>query len=510
GKPTELESRFRLTYSMILNLLRVEALRVEDMMKRSFSEFHMQKNAKVNEKNLEELSEKMKQLKEIQCSQCRSDLQEYYVTCKEIHSLRHSLQKLIVTNPHAAKALTPGRILVINYGNLRNLLAVLLSVSGSSSTVRTFTVLIITDANADSPISQSVSNATMPITPTSKRLYHPEGTCGHTVVEVKGENISVITTRTMKVSGDKVIEDYKKRQIPRFRDAPPGPSCSSATQELLRLIESNPDGMEAMDPVTDFQIRDIDIVEQFYQKKMMENSISKYKCLNCSQFEQHFNLMHENMKIKDKFHHLKYLLSDQSLQLLPEYEQRINVLRSLRYIDDSNTVQLKGRVACEISNHELIITELVFENILTSLHPNEIAALLSCMVFQERRCSEPELTETLEKGQEQIVSVATRIGELQKQCGLTEPVEDYVAQFKFGLTEVVYEWGRGMPFSEITDLTDVQEGIIVRTIQRLNEVCIDVRNAARIVGDPTLYQKMEEASNGIKRDIVFAASLYTQ
>lgn len=40
GKPTILHSQFRLTYTMILNLLRVEALRVTDMMRRSFSESH--------------------------------------------------------------------------------------------------------------------------------------------------------------------------------------------------------------------------------------------------------------------------------------------------------------------------------------------------------------------------------------------------------------------------------------------------------------------------------------
>ena len=38
GRPSKLESQFRLTYNMILNLLRVEALRVEEMIKRSFSE----------------------------------------------------------------------------------------------------------------------------------------------------------------------------------------------------------------------------------------------------------------------------------------------------------------------------------------------------------------------------------------------------------------------------------------------------------------------------------------
>lgn len=60
------------------------------------------------------------------------------------------------------------------------------------------------------------------------------------------------------------------------------------------------------------------------------------------------------------------------------------------------------------------------------------------------------------------------------------------------------------------ELTDVQEGIIVRCIQQLNDTICDVRNAARLIGDPELVSKMEEASTAIKRDIVFAASLYTQ
>jgi superfamily II RNA helicase len=41
------------------------------------------------------------------------------------------------------------------------------------------------------------------------------------------------------------------------------------------------------------------------------------------------------------------------------------VLKQLSYIDDNLTVQLKGRVACEMGSHELLITELVFNNILT-------------------------------------------------------------------------------------------------------------------------------------------------
>jgi hypothetical protein len=83
----------------------------------------------------------------------------------------------------------------------------------------------------------------------------------------------------------------------------------------------------------------------------------------------------------------------------------------------------------------------------------------------------------------------------------------------------------GQPFEQITALTDVPEGTIVRVITRLDETCREVRDAARVIGDADLFKKMEEAQIKIKRDseiphfrpaprliglitVVFAASLY--
>lgn len=79
---------------------------------------------------------------------------------------------------------------------------------------------------------------------------------------------------------------------------------------------------------------------------------------------------------------------------------------------------------------------------------------------------------------------------------------------RFALVEVVYNWALGMSFNRITDLTDVMEGTIVRVVTRLDETCREVMSAARLVGDPTLYQKMEKAREMIRRDVVFCASLY--
>lgn len=44
------------------------------------------------------------------------------------------------------------------------------------------------------------------------------------------------------------------------------------------------------------------------------------------------------------------------------------------------------------------------------------------------------------------------------------------ARLNFGLVEVVYEWAKGKPFCDIINLTEVQEGVIVHSIQKLHEV----------------------------------------
>lgn len=56
------------------------------------------------------------------------------------------------------------------------------------------------------------------------------------------------------------------------------------------------------------------------------------------------------------------------------------------------------------------------------------------------------------------------------------------------------------PFEQITELTDVAEGTIVRCITRLDETCREVRDAARVIGDKSLFGKMEQAQSLIKRD----------
>lgn len=57
--------------------------------------------------------------------------------------------------------------------------------------------------------------------------------------------------------------------------------------------------------------------------------------------------------------------------------------------------------------------------------------------------------------------------------------------------------------------TELQEGIMVRCIQRVDEMLKNIRLAAKNLESKEFEDKLERASRLIRRDIVFSPSLYT-
>ncbi|XP_005389457.1 PREDICTED: helicase SKI2W [Chinchilla lanigera] len=512
GKPSQLQSQFRLTYTMILNLLRVDALRVEDMMKRSFSEFPSRKDSKAQEQALAELAKKLGSLEAPDVTGQLVDLPEYYSWGEELMETRSTIQRRIVESVNGLKSLSVGRVVVVKSEEHHNTLGVILQVS-STSTSRVFTTLVLCDKpRPEDPQARGPATAHVPQPDdlVGFKLFLPEGPCEHTVAKLQPGDVAAITTKVLRVSGEKILEDFSRRQQPKFRKEPPLAAVTAAVQELLRLAQAHPAGPPTLDPVNDLQLKDVSVVEGGLRARKLEELIRGAQCVHSPRFPAQYLKLRERMQIEKEMERLRFLLSDQSLLLLPEYHQRVEVLRTLGYVDEAGTVKLAGRVACAMSSHELLLTELMFDNALSALRPEEIAALLSGLVCQSPGDPGDQLPSTLKQGVERVRAVAQRIGEVQVACGLNQTVEEFVGELNFGLVEVVYEWARGMPFSELAGLSGTPEGLVVRCIQRLAEMCRSLRGAARLVGEPVLGAKMETAATLLRRDIVFAASLYTQ
>jgi len=222
-----------------------------------------------------------------------------------------------------------------------------------------------------------------------------------------------------------------------------------------------------------------------------------------------YQTAHRRARLRTRIAAYQHYASTANLALFPDYQQRLAVLRLLEYVErDSDTVTLKGRVACEMNTcDELVASEAIFGGVLEPLTPPEAAAVLSALVFQEKTEDEARLTSRMELAREQMEDILLAVKELQDAEGVVVN-EDFKPSLNFGIAAVVYEWARGVPFKEIVGMTTIHEGSIVRCITRLDELIKDVRNAARVIGNPSLYRKMVAASLCIKRDIVFAPSLF--
>lgn len=104
---------------------------------------------------------------------------------------------------------------------------------------------------------------------------------------------------------------------------------------------------------------------------------------------------------------------------------------------------MKGRVACEMGQNELIITELVLRNILTNLQPAEIAALLSSLVFQAKTDVEPRVSDNLKNMMLAFREVDLDIRQVEGKFNVGKADETVEKdRLNFGLIEVVYEWAR--------------------------------------------------------------------
>ncbi|KKF94795.1 putative ATP-dependent RNA helicase [Ceratocystis platani] len=489
GQPSKLRSQFRLTYNMILNLLRVEALKIEEMIKRSFSEHATQQLLPEHEKAVKISEADLAKIKRDACDICDKHMDSCHDAGQTYMQLTSDLYKGLISTPLGRRIFTPGRLIVLDYEGIRTFALLLANSTTHRGDPSNPSVMpLVLKPSRDSRDSTDL----LPFLPEFMAMYTPlQKLKKHVFTKVDTIPVSQIQSLTGTVV---------KSVIPEIFNG--GEKYHKAKDILHRYcLEWNDKFSEmSLEKVQNLNLQDI-----IQQRAALKEAATDDTVMKCPNFIKHW-------LIREKIVQLRQSLTDQNLQLLPDYEQRIEVLKTLNFIDSDTRILLKGKVACEIhSSDELVLTELILDNVLADYEPPEIAALLSAFVFQEKTLSTPTLTSNLERAKETIIEISKKVNDIQTTYQVIQSSEesnDFVSQPRFGLVEVVYEWARGMSFKNITNLTDVLEGTIVRTITRLDETCREVKNAARIIGDPELYQKMQTAQELIKRDITAVASLY--
>jgi antiviral helicase SKI2 len=119
GDPTKLRSQFRLTYNMILNLLRVEALKIEEMIKRSFSENATQALLPQHEKQVELSQANLDKIKREPCEICDRDLEACHEAAISFERLTKDLHMNLLASPVGKRLWSRRRLIVFKKDGIR-------------------------------------------------------------------------------------------------------------------------------------------------------------------------------------------------------------------------------------------------------------------------------------------------------------------------------------------------------------------------------------------------------
>ncbi|KAK8349835.1 hypothetical protein V6Z12_A06G169400 [Gossypium hirsutum] len=457
GNADSLNSAFHLSYNMLLNQLRCEEADPESMLRNSFYQFQA-------DRSIPDLETQVKALEEERDSMIIEDedsLKNYYSLIQQYKCLKNDIRD-IVFSPKVKSVIEDDAC--------------------KRPEDASYALDILTRCNVS---KDGVGKKKIKIVP----LKEP----GEPLV------VSVPLSQVTSLSSARL-------NIPK--DLLPLEARENALKKLSEFISRYATGMP-LDP------EEMNIQSNSYKKAVrrleaLENLFEKHDIAKSPLIEQKLKLLNRKEELTARIRSIKKIMrSSTALAFKDELKARKRVLRRLGYITSDDVVELKGKVACEISSaDELTLTELMFSGVLKDVKAEEMVSLLSCFVWQEKLQDAAKPRDELELLFTQLQDTAWRIAKVQLECKVQIDVESFVSSFRPDIMEAVYAWAKGSKFYEIMEITQVFEGSLIRAIRRLEEVLQQLILAARSIGETQLETKFEEAVSKIKRDIVFAASLY--
>ncbi|GFU46746.1 exosome RNA helicase MTR4 [Trichonephila clavipes] len=486
GLPDPINSAFHLTYNMVLNLLRVDEINPEYMLERSFFQFQ-------NYSVIPQLYEKIKTLQKKHDAihiDREDEIDSYYKIKKQLSALAEEYRAYLVQPEYCVPFFQPGRLVKVKNGD---------DDFGWGVTVN------YQRKKIDSGNKESVFYVVDVLLQVSKESSETKITSNLKPPQTNEKGIMQIVPIRLNL-----IQQLSSVRAHTPKDLRPLDNRMQVLKTIQTILDRFPDGLPLLDPIEDMKIKDQGMKDVIKKIEAFTSRLNHHPLHNDPSVEELLEEYKKKLEIESGIKEAKLELKNaRSLLQMDELKCRKRVLRRMGYCTASDVIEVKGRVACEISSaDELILTEMIFNGAFNSLNVHQTTALLSCFVFQEKSNDMPKLTEELSGPLRLMQDTARRIAKISKESKLDIDLETYVDSFKPNLMDVVNAWSKGASFGNVCQMTDVFEGSIIRCIRRLEELMRQLCQASKAIGNTEMENKFSEGIKLIKRDIVFAASLY--
>lgn len=473
---------------MILNLMRVEGVSPEYMLERSFYQFQ----------NCDSIPGLEAQLAKLQAEhdaisiEGEEQINQYYQIRSQLVALREDFRKVVHHQAYCLPFMQPGRLVRVKDGESDYGWCVVVNLQkraakpGKDAAVKAAPTYIL-DVLAHCRVPEGI--AVGPPKPCS-----PGG---------KGEMLVIPVSLT-------ILDGISSVRLRLPNDLKPKDHRQTVWKTLSEVEKRFPDGLPLLDPFEDMGIKDPAFKVLVEKIEKLELAMRSHPLHSSPALAAIYDRYQGKMQIHDRIKAMKrHIQEANSILQMEELKSRKRVLRRLGFASEEDVIEMKGRVACEISTgDELLLTEMMFAGVFNTLSPEQTVALLSCFVYEEKNEEQIRLKEELAGPLRTLHETARRIAKVWAECKLELSEQDYIDSFRPELMDVVYAWCQGAKFSKICKMTDAFEGSIIRCLRRLEELLRQMAQASKSIGNTELEDKFNQGIAKMKRDIVFANSLY--
>ncbi|CAL1717312.1 unnamed protein product [Somion occarium] len=377
GEADRLDSAFHLGYNMVLNLMKVEGVSPDYMLQHSFFQFQSQDAIPALEENLRCEEDNMSRI----TVPDEPLVAEYYGYREQLDQLSAEFKAMITRPEYCLPFLQQGRMIKVKHESYDFGWAVVIGVKELAIFNHKAFPQSIT------PGFQGKYVVSVLLKCSSESSPRPD--CDHVLALPAGirpcesghnGKLLVVTI------GFSAIDAISALRIKMPKDLRPRQARETVQKSIVEVQRRLPDGIPMLDPIVDMKITEDSFRVLVEKIELLEGVLISSPLHNDPRLPELYTLYASKMACQTRIRELKNTIrtTTDALQM-EELKGRKRVLRRLGFITPDDVVDIKGRVACEISTgDELLLTELIFNGVFNSLSPEQCAGLLSCFIFQDK------------------------------------------------------------------------------------------------------------------------------
>ena len=245
------------------------------------------------------------------------------------------------------------------------------------------------------------------------------------------------------------------------------------------------------------------------EKILLESK--KNVCLKCKNFWAHYEQYKKYKEFADKITELEGALNPENLEHYKEFKTRQSILQDLEYVNEDNSLTIKGKAAREIGTTDcVLITELLTSDILTSLSESEVIGFLSGFASNKNdiELDDPEINKNFSNQIKKFTDIYEKLYEKEKSYGFAE--NKYNRRMTFEFSSAMKKWMEGKNFLEVLDEAELEEGRLYNLIMRIFLMLEEISNFYSTFGNVGQSKRFLEIKEKLMRGIMAMQSLYLQ